>query len=114
MLVQYFPSLQPSVQQPAEGGTPLATVRQIYAQAAGEGRSIAERAGHGLATLVWPMVAAASSLFWQVPRHGLRARAESGRPIALQVWDQLNLALSTRMWPRHYYMFELYREDRRA
>lgn len=113
MLVQYFPSILQDVRPSAQRG-PLATVRRIYAQAAWERMSVAERIGHALATLVWPAVAAASSLFWQVPRHGFRARAESGRPVALQVWDQLSLALSTRMWPRHYYMFELYRENHRA
>src|SRR5262245_9250811 len=104
MLVQYFPSVFLSIEPPEQRGTPLATVRHIYAQAAWERMSGAARAGHGLATLIWPAVAAASSLFWQVPRHGRRARAESGRPIALQIRDQLSLALSTRMWPRHYYM----------
>lgn len=114
MLVQYFPSVFHSIRPAAQRGTPLATVRRIYAEAAWVRMSFSERAVHGLTTLVWPLVAIASSLFWQVPRHGLRARAESGRPIALQAWDQLRLALTTRLWPRHYYMFELYREDRRG
>lgn len=76
--------------------------------------SLPARLGHVLALPFWPLVAMASSIFWQVPRHGRRARAESGRPIRLQIWDQLRLALKAKMWPHHYYMFELYYQDRRA
>ena len=63
---------------------------------------------------LWPLVALVSSLVWQVPRHGRRARIQGGRPIPLQVADHVRLAITANMWPHHYYMFELYRPELRA
>lgn len=89
-------------------------LRRIHLAATWSDLSHPERLLRVAAMPLWPLVALASSLCWQVPRHGRRARIEGGRPVALQVVDHLRLALTANMWPHHYYVFELYRRELRA
>jgi hypothetical protein len=112
MLQKTFPPLMPG---PAVAvGSSLAELRRIDRAAKfalmGWPRRLANLAARGL----WPLVALASILAWQLPRHGARARAASGRSLIAQGFDQLRLALQAGLWPHQYYMFELFRPELRA
>jgi hypothetical protein len=66
-----------------------------------------------LAAFAWPLAIAAASLFRELPRHGARVKAATGRSYAAQFLDHLTVGLSANLWPRHYYTFELFRDDLR-
>jgi hypothetical protein len=66
-----------------------------------------------VASLAWPFAIIAVSLCRDLPRHGARAKAAAGRSYAAQLGDHLSVGLSTGLWPRQYYMFELFRDDLR-
>ncbi len=114
MLVHYFPLVVRGARPETHRGTSLAELRRIHVEAAWAGMSVAGRLGRMIAMPVWPVVALASSLLWQVPRHFARAHTEGGRSVALQVCDQMRLAMGANMWPHHYYMFELYLRSHRG
>lgn len=114
MLVHFFPPVMPAVHVSGRDRTALGALRRIHRAATWSTFSWPERLLRLAAWPVWPLVALASSLCWQLPRHGRRGRVAGGRAIALQLLDQLRLAVTARMWPHHYYMFELYRVERRA
>ena len=114
MLVHYFPPVTSGIRPPRLRRTTLDELRRIHVAATWSTFPLPERLARLAAMPLWPLVALVSSLCWQVPRHGRRARAQSGRPILLQVMDQLRLSQTAKMWPHHYYMFELYRPELRA
>ncbi len=114
MLVHYFPLLLQGVRPDAQRGSAVAALRRTYVEAAWARMSLLGRLSRIAAMPGWPLVAFASAVCWQIPRHGRRAWVETGRSLPLQLWDQMRLAISANMWPHHYYMFELYRADHRA
>ncbi len=63
-----------------------------------------------LAALCWPVAIAAASVCRELPRHGARVKAATGRSYTVQFLDHLAIGLSANLWPRHYYMFELFRD----
>lgn len=66
-----------------------------------------------LATLTWPLAIIGTSLGRQLPVHGARVKAMTGRSYLAQFLDHLRIGLSANLWPRHYYMFELFRDELR-
>ncbi len=114
MLVPYFPPITYGVRPGRLRRAMIGDLRRIHLAAAWGSMSWGQRLACLAAMPVWPLVALASSLAWQVPRHGRRGRIQGGRPIPLQILDQLRLAITANMWPHHYYMFELYRPELRA
>jgi hypothetical protein len=64
------------------------------------------------AVLFWPLGILASSLR-QLTRHGRRVKATTGRSLAAQFLDHFAIGLSANLWPHHYYMFELFRDELR-
>jgi hypothetical protein len=114
MLVHYFPPVTSGLRPLRLRRAMIGDLRRIHLAAAWGGMSWGQRLARLAAMPVWPLVVLVSSLAWQVPRHGRRARIQGGRSIPLQVLDQLRLAITANMWPHHYYMFELYRPELRA
>jgi hypothetical protein len=66
-----------------------------------------------VATLTWPLAIIATSLGRDLPLHGARAKATGGRSYLAQFADHLSVGLSAGLWPRQYYMFELFRPELR-
>jgi hypothetical protein len=64
------------------------------------------------AVLFWPLAILASSLR-QLLRHGRRVKATAGRSYGAQFRDHFAIGLSANLWPSHYYMFELFRDELR-
>lgn len=114
MLVHYFPPVTFGLRPARLRRAMIGDLRRIHLAAAWASMSWGQRAARLAAMPVWPLVVLASSLMWQVPRHGRRTRIQGGRSIPMQVLDQLRLSISANMWPHHYYMFELYRPELRA
>jgi hypothetical protein len=113
MQVRLFPPVTPGLRPAALTGTSLNDLRRVHVQATWQSQNVAIRLVHLAMLPLWPLVALASILAWQLPRHALRARRDGGRSLILQALDQLRLALTANMWPHHYYMFELFRPARR-
>lgn len=114
MQVHFFPPVTPGWRPRRLRRAMLGELRRVHLAAAWRGMSWGQRLARIAAMPFWPLVVLGSSLGWQVPRHGRRGRIQGGRPILLQILDQMRLAISANMWPHHYYMFELYRPDLRA
>lgn len=112
MLQKTFPPLR-SGPGGADGAS-LAELRRIDRAA----KLSLMRPGRRIADLMaragWPLVALASILAWQLPRHGAWARRVAGRSLFAQGFDQLRLAMWAGLWPHQYYMFELFRPEQRA
>jgi hypothetical protein len=65
------------------------------------------------AVVLWPLVLLATSLARDLPRHGARAKAISGRGYLAQAIDHLWIGMAANLWPHQYYAFELFRPDLR-
>lgn len=66
-----------------------------------------------LATLTWPLAIVGTSLGRQLPANGPRVKAMTGRSYLAQFLDHLKIGMSANLWPSHYYMFELFRDELR-
>jgi hypothetical protein len=113
MFIHHFPLSLQGFRPTNQRRAAISEIRRTYVEAAWARMSLAGRFSSFVATAIWPLVALTSSIAWQLPRHGSRGSREGGRPLVLQLWDQMRLALEANMWPRHYYMFELYRAEHR-
>ena len=65
------------------------------------------------AAALWPLVILATSLCRDLPRHGARAKAISGRSYTGQLLDHLVVGLQANLWPHQYYTCELFRPELR-
>jgi putative polysaccharide biosynthesis protein len=94
-------------------GQPIAVLRAAYLRAFLISVPWWQLPAVGLAALTWPFAIVAVSLGRDLPKHGPRVRALTGRSYWAQFRDHLSIGLSANLWPRHYYMFELFREELR-
>lgn len=64
------------------------------------------------ATLAWPLAILASSLR-QIALHGHRVKTMAGRSYTSQFVDHFAIGLGATLWPQHYYIYELFRDELR-
>jgi hypothetical protein len=67
----------------------------------------------GLLTMLWPFIFVAMALLF-TRRIGPEVAARTGKSVPRQLAEQLWLAMAHSIPPDKYYVFELFRDDRRA
>lgn len=67
----------------------------------------------GAQVVFWPLIVMTMAASYTA-RNGAAIRERCGKPIPQQLFEQVLLAFSLSITPRAYYMFELYRDVRRA
>lgn len=94
-------------------GQPIARLRRVYRRLYWSNVPVWKMPLVLLAAPLWPIAILATSLCKDLPKHGARAKAISGRSYFAQVIDQLRIGVIAGLWPHQYYVFELFRPELR-
>jgi hypothetical protein len=88
-------------------------VHEAYARFVWRSMNLAHMLIVGFLTLLWPALFLVMSLLF-TRRIGPVVRTATGKSIARQLWEQVRLATIYSIPPDKYYVFELFRDERRA
>lgn len=93
----------------AQSNSPAAFLRHVYARRYWKARSWTETLELVLALLVLPFFILCAAI-WHSARIGPGYARRSGRPVLLQLADQVRLYAATGVMPGSYYVFSLYEQ----
>src|SRR5437868_3202022 len=94
-------------------GAEVSEIRSVFAHEYWRPRHLNRWLELILAVVLVPLSLPAAIIFYSA-RNGPVIRRREGKPIIIQVWEQLRLYLAAGILPPWYYIFELHRDARSA